>query len=71
MYKPYYIKLTFKGIKCRIKVDVKDQEIYGVLIEANKELTESDFNGLKTYLEHEGYIDEAYEHYSCKNYLTE
>jgi hypothetical protein len=59
---PYKIKLKYKGIACYIQMQSINEYEFDIRIKTNKKLDQSDLNGLKEYLEAEGFTNEATKH---------
>ena len=59
----YEVTLTFKGVKCNIQIIPDEYECYQLLMKTNKSLSIEDRSALRSYLQEEGYIDEAFKAY--------
>jgi hypothetical protein len=55
----YKVNLKFKNVDYLIKIIIKDLEGYNLDIRTKEPLCGDDFQGLKKYLEDEGYITAA------------
>lgn len=60
MNRDYYTRLTFKGIKCEIRL-IPRNEGFDIELAAKKRISGDYFQALKTYLEEEGYFEAARE----------
>lgn len=60
MNKDYYTHITFKGVKCEIRIIPKD-EGYDIELGAKERISGDFFQALKQYLEEEGYFEAARE----------
>ena len=59
----YRVSLSFKKVKCKIQIIPDEYDCYQLLIKANKPLSIEDRSALRSYLQEEGYIDEAFKAY--------
>lgn len=57
--KGYKVNLTFKDVKCIVLINSIDDYEFEIYVKANKKLTPKDLQALKSYLESEGFNDEA------------
>ena len=59
---PYKIKMDYRGVTCAIAISNVDEHEFDIKIRANKKLAPSQIEGLKEYLEAEGFNAEARKH---------
>jgi hypothetical protein len=60
MNKDYYTRLTFKGIKCEIRL-IPREEGFDIELASKQRISGDYFQALRTYLEEEGYFEAARE----------
>lgn len=58
MNKDYYTRLTFKGIKCEIRLIPRDNG-FDIELASKQRISGEYFQCLKEYLKEEGYFDAA------------
>lgn len=58
----YKVKLDYQGIKCHIMIKNIDEYEFEIRVKSNKPLNPKQIEGLKSYLEAEGYNNEARKH---------
>lgn len=58
MNKDYYTKLTFKGIKCEIRL-IPNKDGFDIELGTKQRISGDYFQALKNYLEEEGYFETA------------
>jgi hypothetical protein len=60
MNKDYYTRLTFKGIKCEIRL-IPREEGFDIELASKQRISGDYFQALKAYLNKEGYFEAARE----------
>jgi hypothetical protein len=63
----YRTKLTFKGRNFDIGIRPVDTEGYDIEVGVNGSLSGDDFQALRQYLDSEGYLEAAREHFPIQN----
>lgn len=58
MNRDYYTRLTFKGIKCEIRL-IPRGEGFDIEIASKQRISGDDYQSLKKYLDEEGYFEAA------------
>lgn len=58
----YTVDLKFKGVDYRIGIIMTSWDSYNLELRTKEPLSGDDFQGLRNYLEEEGYVDMAREH---------
>ncbi len=58
----YRIKITYQKVKCNIMIKSIDDYEFDIYVKTNKKITNNQLEGLKQYLETEGYFNEARKH---------
>ncbi len=61
MNKDYYTKITFKDIKCELRLIPRDDEGFDIELASKQRISGDYFQALKTYLKEEGYFEAARE----------
>lgn len=59
---PYRIKLTYKGIDCHIQMKNISENEFDIRVKTKQPMTSSELQGLKEYLDAEGFTVEATKH---------
>jgi hypothetical protein len=60
MNKDYYTRLTFKGIKCEIRL-IPREKGFDIELASKQRISGEYFQALRVYLEEEGYFEAARE----------
>ena len=63
----YRTKLTFKGRNFDVGIRPVDTEGYDIEVGVNGSLSGDDFQALRQYLDSEGYLEAAREHFPIQN----